>query len=82
MLSPAKNGGKATNYDITSTLISLTVTGRLENLKKLLATVQEKDKFIHTQRFSIRSVGQNRNESILEIDLRLFGFKSSNSDKI
>jgi hypothetical protein len=71
-LEPSQGEGSETPYILRSLPLTVAVAGPLENVKQLLAQLNELHKLMHTKRFILKPEGQDPKSVILELDLIMF----------
>jgi len=70
-----KNKKTETGLQLHSQSLLLTVSGSLQQVQEFLDGLHQTGKFYHTQHFSLRPTGAQRNEVTLEMELRIFDLR-------
>lgn len=67
----------ATGFDLRSQVVSLSVSGKVADVQKLLAAVTSTGKLMQMQNLSLRPTATDRGEAVLEMQFTVFGLAKS-----
>jgi len=79
LLTPTKENGEPTRYQLTSQGVTFTAAGPIEAVRRLLARLHEEQTLLHTRRFTLRRDGRDGKDVVLELELRLFDLVRANT---
>lgn len=68
----AGDHGDKTPFELTTQVMTLSVTGDLDSVEKLLSDLRDQQRMIHARRFSLRSAASGNREVQLDLELLLF----------
>jgi len=68
---------QATGFDLRSQVVSLSVSGKVADVQKLLAAVTSMGKLTQMQSLSLRPLASDRGEAVLEMQFMVFGLTKS-----
>ena len=63
----------ATGFDLRSQVVSLSVSGKVDDVQKLLAAVTSTGKLMQMQSLSLRPLASDRGEAVMEMQFTVFG---------
>jgi phage I-like protein len=77
-----KEAEAATGFELRSQSVALSVSGKQDEIRNLLAGLQQTGKLLHTRSLSIRPVGSDRTAAVMEMQFTVFGLtKASRKPK-